>query len=225
MIPLFEQYTQEFSELNLPYSFDLDVIEEGMTIKLITGEEVVVNSIKYDSSGVLLEYADLDGNTLVISPNEAVTLTEKGRKLFWYDAIKAIIAMDIIKMGGSFSGGGIIVSGQIYHKWRNNIAKKLQGVRQRSDYNFLKSQSDKISAILNSDNNLLNTFKELDKYPYIDTKFINSFIGKSAKKKIEENKKMRKALVEEIGNIILSILTEEDLKFIKELNEIVYIPK
>lgn len=225
MIPLFEQYTQEFSELNLPYSFDLDVIEEGMTIKLITGEEVVVNSIKYDSSAVLLEYADLDGNTLSISPNEAVALTEKERKLFWYDAIKAIIAMDIIKMGGSFSGGGIIVSGQIYHKWRNNIAKKLQGVRQRSDYNFLKSQSDKISAILNSDNNLLNTFKELDRYPYIDTKFINSFIGKSAKKKIEENKKMRKSLVEEIGNRIINILTEEDLKFIKELNEIVYIPK
>lgn len=225
MIPLFEQYTQEFSELNLPYSFDLDVIEEGMTIKLITGEEVAVNSIKYDSSAVLLEYADLDGNTLTISPNEAVTLTEKERKLFWYDAIKAIIAMDIIKMGGSFSGGGIIVSGQIYHKWRNSIAKKLQGVRQRSDYNFLKSQSDKISTILNSDSNLLNTFKELDKYPYIDTKFINSFIGKSAKKKIEENKKMRKSLVEEIGNRILSILTEEDLKFIKELNEIVYIPK
>ena len=103
MIPLFEQYTQEFSELNLPYSFDLDIIEEGMTIKLITGEEFVVNSINHDSCNIVLEYADLDGNTLVISPNEAITITEKKRKLFWYDAIKAIIEMDIIKMGASFS--------------------------------------------------------------------------------------------------------------------------
>lgn len=219
MIPLFEQYTQELTELNVPYSFDLDVIEEGMTIKLITGEEFLVNRIKSNENRFVLEYTDFSGITIDINPNEVV-LAEKTRKLFWYDAIKAIIAMDIIKMGGSFSGGGIIVSGQIYNKWRNYIAKKLQNIRQHPNYNYIKSQSDKISSILNSDNTLTSTFKELDKYPYIDSKFISSFIGKNAKKKIDYNKKIRKELIEQIGNHIITMLTEEDLKFIKEINEI-----
>ena len=221
MIPLFEQYIQEKLELTLPYSFDLDVIEEGMTIELVSGEEVLVNSIKSINDEFVLEYTDFGGITIDINPNEAVIVNKSERKLFWYDAIKAIIAMDIIKMGGSFSGGGIIVSGQIYNKWRNAITKKLQGIRQRDDYNFLKSQSDKISSILNSDNTLISTFKELDKYPYIDSKFISSFIGKNAKKKIEETKKKRKELITQIGNHILTLLIEEDIKFIKTINEII----
>lgn len=221
MIPLFEQYTQEFKELNLPYSFDNEIISEGDTIKLVTGEEFLVSSINYDSNGAFLEYYDTTGVVRNISSNEAIIApTKSERKLFWYDAIKAIIAMDIIKIGGSFSGGGILVSGGIYHKWRNSIAKKLQGIRQVQSYNSLKSQCDKLSSILNSDKYLLDTFKELDKYPYIDSKFISMFIGKRANKKFEEAKKMRKQLITEIGDYILHLLSEDDLNFIKEINTI-----
>lgn len=219
MIPLFKQYAQELNELSVPYSFDLDIIEEGMTIELITGEEFLVNSIKSSENGFVLEYVNLDGIIVEINSNEVV-VNKVDRKLFWYDAIKAIIAMDIIKMGGSFSGGGVIVAGQIYNRWRNSISKKLQGIRQHSNYNYIKSQSDKISSILNSDDTLISIFNELVKYPYIDAKFISSFIGKNAKKKIDYNRKIRRELIEQIGTRIITRLTEEDLKFIKEINEI-----
>lgn len=220
MIPLFEQYIQELNDLNLPYTFDGEIIAEGDNFIDFSGEEFLVNSTKLDSNCWVLEYYDTNGIVNQIASNEVLS-TKADRKLFWYDAIKSIIAMDIIKMGGSFSGGGILVSGKIYQKWRNNISKKLQNIRQIENYNFIKSQSDKISSILNNDMYLLDTFKELDKYPYIDTKFISTFIGKNVKKKIENNKKMRKQLITEIGEYILNLLSDEDIKFIKTINEII----
>ena len=77
------------------------------------------------------------------------------------------------------------------------------------------------NLLLNADKYLIDTFKELQFYPYTDHKFISSFIGKNAKKKLEENKKMRKQLIEEIGNYILNFLPEEDIKFIIQLNTII----
>jgi hypothetical protein len=79
----------------------------------------------------------------------------------------------------------------------------------------------KIDSDMFFNSNIEHWFKELQFYPYTDHKFISSFIGKNAKKKLEENKKMRKQLIEEIGNYILNFLPEEDIKFIIQLNTII----
>jgi len=216
MIPLFSEYIQELNESRLPYSFDLDVIQEDDIVKDITGTEYIVKSI--ENNDIVICENEI-GEFLKIEPNDLVI--KKDKSLFWFDAIKAIIAIDIIKMGGSFSGGGVAISGQIYNKWRNVIATKLQSIRVHPEYISIKSQCDKLASILNSELYLLDTFKELSKYPYADTKFISSFIGKNAKKKIEENKIMRKQLIKEIGDHIIGLLSEEDIQFIKKLNEII----
>lgn len=198
------------------YSFDGGELKVGRSVisfdgysGIIISKEIVNGKIQYrDHKGVIriCESLELISDEFL---NEA--------ELTWWEVTKGILAADAIKVGTSFSGGGIMVAGYLFANWRKSIANKMESIKKDEKYKELKNRASSIADKFNGDPELTNMLTQLAQYPYSDTLFLK---GKREKSKADSNNKERTRIMREISKYIKSKLSDDDKKYFSEINNI-----
>jgi hypothetical protein len=137
--------------------------------------------------------------------------------LQWWQIAKGILAIDSIKVGNTFVGGGLNLASHLFTNWRKSINSKLESLKKDSNYPKYRELSNSISAKLNIDQKLNSLLGDLQKYPYTDPTFVMS---SRSKKKIEQSNAERRKIMKSIANEVKDILTKEESDFFMEINNI-----
>lgn len=213
----YEQFLFEESPI---YAFDGGELKVGRSVISFDGYSGIIVSKEIVNGKV--QYRDHKGVIRVCESTEITTdefLNEA--ELTWWEVTKGILAADAIKAGsgiaGVIVGGGVIAAAHIFSNWNRTIASKIEDVRKKDNYNWLKNEASKIADKFNGDSELADKLRELQNHPHVDTTFLT---GKRELKKAKEGNETRRTLMREIAKYIKSKLTEDEKKYFVEINSI-----
>lgn len=130
---------------------------------------------------------------------------------------KGIIAMDAIKAGVSFAGGGIFAAGSLDFNLRKPILNKIEAIARDEKYKDLKIKATSIADKFNGDPELTSYINDLNKFPYTDPLFTK---GKREKSKAESNNIERNRIMRELSKYVKSKLTDEEKTYFVEINDL-----
>lgn len=214
-------YEEFINESNKMYSIDGDLLGIGKKVLSVDGTSGMIIS-KTSNEGVVI-YKDQNGDTWVANPEELMitqnnkevsesfdgTVVEMPKKMHWYNIIKGIIAIDIIK-SKNYSSGGIVSSEKLFPAWRNKVEGKLKDIAKDPQYIQIKATCDKITDKFIHDDKLSNLFAELAKNPYTDLSIKKYYIKKREFNKISQINNNRKSLIRQIAVHVEKSLGESE---------------
>lgn len=198
------------------FGFDGSQLKVGKSVISWDGYSGII--VSKESVNGKVQYRDHKGVVRVCESQELIEsdfLNEAD--LTWWEVTKGILAADLIKVGATLAGGGVLLAGYLFSNWRKSISNKIEKIRKDKAYEELKKESSKIADKFNGDPELTRLLGELAKYPYVDMTF---GMGKRATSKAKDNNKERNRLMREIAKYVKSKLDPEEQKFFIEINKI-----
>lgn len=221
MLPNYENFINEFS---IDFSFNGELLKVGSSVICADGTRGII--ISKTSNEGLVTYRDDKGNNWIANPEELmITKNLKNlqesidptqqflRKEQWYNIIKFIIAIDILK--GNGVGGGVLNSSNIFPSWRNKVSELLNKIQ--TDKIILKAQADKTADKFYHNANINAILSELIQYPYTDLSIKKNFIKKREFSKLQEINNKRKELIKRLANEVWQNLDEQEKEFLFSL--------
>jgi hypothetical protein len=208
---------EEFLFENTPiYGYDGCQLSVGKSVISFDGFSGII--VSKESVNGKIQYRDHRGVIRVCESHELVEFDPINEAdITWWEVAKGILAADAIKAGASLVGGGILVAGYMFSKWRKSIANKIESIRKEEKFSDLKVKAASIADKFNGDTELTPMLSQLAQYPYVDPLFTK---GKREKSKADTNNKERSKLMREIAKYVKSKLTEDEKSYFVEINKI-----
>lgn len=223
MIPNFQDFVFEF---NSTFSLTGDPLKVGDSVICADGTTGIIIS-KTTNEGIVT-YVDHKGNTWLANPEELmITKNLKNiqegisedqvflRKEQWYNIIKFVIAVDILK--GNGIGGGVLNASTIFPKWREKVSKLIDKLKENTSYILLKAQADKTADKFYHNANITAILNELQQYPYTDLSIKKNFIKKREFAKLKDINNKRKELIKKLANEVWQNLDSDEKQFLSNL--------
>lgn len=207
-------YEDFLNEQSKSTGYDGSVLTTGSSVITFDGLSGVVISRDRDGK---VSFESENGEIHIRESSNLIEFDVMNEDLTWWEVTKGILAADAIKVGLQFAGGGVLLAGVLFLKWRNSIANKIEKIKKDERYAELKSHATKIADKFNNDSDLGRMLNNLAKYPYQDTSFIR---GKREKSKADESNNTRKTLMRDIAKYVKSKLSPDEKKFFTEINSI-----
>jgi hypothetical protein len=210
------------------FSFNGDPLKVGDSIISADGTSGIIIS-KTTNEGIVT-YKDHKGNNWIANPEELMITknlknVQEGidptqtflKKEQWYNVIKFIIAVDILK--GNGIGGGILHAGTIFPKWRDKVSVMIEKLKGETSFILLKAQADKTADKFYHNANINSILAELQQYPHTDLSIKKNFIKKREFNKLQDINNKRKDLIKKLANEVWQNLDEEEKQFLSNLTK------
>jgi hypothetical protein len=208
-------YEQFIFESFPTYAFDGSELKVGKSVTSFDGYSGII--VSKESVNGKVQYRDHKGVVRIVESYELTADETLNEDMTWWEVTKGILAADLIKVGLSFAGGGVLLAGVLFSNWRNSIANKIESIKQDKKYEGLKIQATKIADKFNGDAELTKMMSDLEKYPYKDPLYTK---GKREKSSAISNNKERNRIMREIAKYVKSKLTPEEMPFFVEINKV-----
>jgi hypothetical protein len=206
---------EEFLNESIPsYSFDGNELKVGTSVQSLDGFSGIVVSKEITNGKI--SFRDSKGIIHICESNELI-LNDLNEGLKWWEITKGILASDALKTGINFAGGGLSLASHLFPQWRLGIVDKIEKLRGSKTYQTIKNVAFPLADKINNDSNLHNLVNKLANRPHVSTVFSMS---SKEKNKAEKNNLERKSIMIDITKYVDSILTDEERKFFKDINNI-----
>jgi hypothetical protein len=196
------------------FTFDGEELKVGKSVISFDGYSGII--VSKETVNGRVQYRDHKGIVRVCESHELFSdepIFEAD--MTWVEVAKGIIAADIIKVGPSFAGGGVLLAGTLFSNWRTSIANKMKDNGPDKKFAGLKSIANSIATKFNGDEELTNMMLDLEKHPHQDSAYLK---GKREKTKAIATNEERRRIMREIAKYVKSKLTPEELPFFTEVN-------
>lgn len=209
------QTYEEFLNESIPtYSFDGNLLKVGSSVQSFDGFSGIVVSKEITNGKI--SFRDSRG-IIHICESKDIIIDDLNEGLKWWEITKGILASDALKTGVNFAGGGLALAGHLFPQWRLGIADKLEKLRGDKNYQSIKNVAFPLADKINNNPILHTLVNRLANHPHVSTVFSMS---PREKIKAERNNLERKGIMMDIAKRVDSILTDEERKFFKDINNI-----